>query len=308
MLMKKYMDIERIQNRNSIAFTSGENIVVTEKIDGANCSIAYENGEIKAFSRKNELNYQNNLRGFWNLTQSFDVEAIKELTEDGRYILFGEWLCKHTISYPDNCYNKMYMFDTYDTVNECWMPHDFTYTKYNRAVELGINIEFVPIIFKGQFSTWEALNSYVGTTQLNASPCGEGIVVKSQDRLDDKANRLPIYLKIVAEKFSEVHSVRPKKTLNPEALAAMEAERELVSSIVTERRTRKLLEKLVDENIIPEDWDEKTLGLIAKNINKMMYEDCIKEEKETVEKCANFGKISSNITMSHVRNILTNRI
>lgn len=306
MTQKKYMDIERLQVKNSVAFNVGENIVITEKVDGANCSFTYSDDGIIAFSRKNILDANNTLRGFWNLTQSMPVEAVKELTDNGRYIIFGEWLVKHTISYPDSRFNKMYMFDVWDTINEYWMSHDFVYSTYEKAKTLGLDIEFVPIIYKGTFTSWENLMKYVGTTFLDATPCGEGIVVKSQDRLTNPTNRLPIYLKIVAEKFSEVSHT--KAPVDPEVLAKKEAERELVGTIVTERRTQKLLEKLIDENIIPADWDEKTMGLIAKNINKLMFEDCMKEEKETVLKCENFGRICGNITMSHVRSMLNKRV
>lgn len=51
----------------------------------------------------------------------------------------------------------------------------------------------------------------------------EGIVIKRQNKLWSKSSRLPYYVKIVNEKFSEAHSSKPK-TIDPEKMAAREAE------------------------------------------------------------------------------------
>ena len=62
------------------------------------------------------------------------------------------------------------------------------------------------------------------------------------------------------------------------------AERERVNAIVetiaTRARVEKNLNKLIDEGIIAEGYDMST---IAKNICKEVYNDCVKEEPETVE-------------------------
>ena len=51
----------------------------------------------------------------------------------------------------------------------------------------------------------------------------EGIVIKRQNKLWSKSSRLPYYVKIVNEKFSEAHSSKPK-TIDPEKMVAREAE------------------------------------------------------------------------------------
>lgn len=308
MEQKKYMDIQRLQVKYADVFTPGEHVVISEKIDGANSSFTYnkETDSAVAFSRKQELSETNTLRGFWNLVQTFSKDVVKTLTEDGRYIFFGEYLVSHTVPYLEPCYQKFYMFDVYDTVDEVWMPHSFTFNKFNAAVSAGLDIKFVPVFFDGKFVSWEDLMLYVGTTALGGE-MGEGIVVKSQDRLNENDPKKPIYLKIVSEKFSEVHSSKPRKTLSPEELKVREEGKEKVASIVTKRRAEKLLEKLVDEGVIPEDWDETNMGAIAKVIGKLMYEDCRKEEEETVLSIESFGKICNSITMAHVKEILKDR-
>ena len=91
--MKHFMDIVRVKESdesgmvaaNTGAFEVGDRVNISIKIDGANSSIAWEDGELKAFSRKNELNMSNNLRGFWEFVQNLDKEKFRDL---GNRVLF----------------------------------------------------------------------------------------------------------------------------------------------------------------------------------------------------------------------------
>ncbi|MCM1223562.1 MAG: RNA ligase family protein, partial [Lachnospiraceae bacterium] len=93
MEQKKYIDIQRLKPSFSDSFEKGDNIVVQEKIDGANFSIRYDESDnsVKAFSRKTELNVANNLRGAWEWSQKLDVNLVKEVLGNN-LILFMEWL------------------------------------------------------------------------------------------------------------------------------------------------------------------------------------------------------------------------
>ena len=139
---------------------------------------------------------------------------------------------------------------------------------------------------------------------MEGSPTGEGIVIKSQDRLDNKSSRTPAYVKIVAKEFSEVHQSKPQKEIDPEKLAKKQADESLAATIVTERRVQKTLEKLIEDGIISEDWDEKSLGVIAKHLPRAIYNDCVKEEPETVEQIENFGKICGALSMKLARGLV----
>lgn len=312
--MKKYMDIERIKEKNASAFSAGERIVVEEKIDGANASFTYdkEKDAVVGFSRNNPVSVVGNaLSGFANYVENLDKSAIDTITLGGRYIIFGEWLVKHTIKYPESAYKKFYMFDVWDTVDECYLEFNIVKSMFDTLKVLGIDIEFVPIFFTGTFTTWEDLMAYVGRTEVGAEPCGEGIVVKTLDRLNDKSDRTPKYLKIVSDRFSEVQTGNKKqkkqKSTDPEVLKKKEAEREIVASVVTDRRVDKCLEKLVDEGVIPSDWDEHNMKDIAKVLPSMVYGDCVKEEPEVVKTVETFGKVCSSLVMKRVNEILKTR-
>lgn len=294
--MKKYKDIERLKDKYAPAFKVGEHITITEKIDGANASIVVnEDGTLTACSRRNELNQNNTLQGFYDFVQTLDASIVSAALTS-RYILFGEWLVKHTIRYPEDKMKQFYVFDVFDTETEQYMPWDFT-----KQIAEFIGLKTVPLFYDGPFISWEHIYSFVGKTEMGGEPTGEGVVIKSQDRLDNKFSSTPEYVKIVAKEFSEVHQSKPQKEIDPAKVAARQAAEDLAATIVTARRVEKSIQKLVEDGIIPEDWDEKSLGVIAKHLPRLIYNDCIKEEPETVAQIENFGKICGSLTMKLAR-------
>ena len=83
MKQKHFIDIQNIReedtelrNRNTYAFDKPCIIQITEKYDGSNACACwdFETNSMVAFSRKQELNFQNTLNGFWNFVQDFSDE------------------------------------------------------------------------------------------------------------------------------------------------------------------------------------------------------------------------------------------
>lgn len=311
--IRKYMDIERFKDKYAQMFTPGEKIVVESKIDGANSSIRFDpdSGKIIAFSRKTKLNEANNLRGFWDFTQRLNPETVGQITKNGRYIIYGEWLCPHSVRYPEHKYNHWYVFDVFDTETNQYLPYIDTLVIFKALEKMsqqyGEVLYFVPVIYEGPFISWEHLMEFLKKDTTGAQPCEEGIVIKSQDRLADRGSKIPTYIKIVNEKFSEVHDSKPKKLIDPEILKAREANRAMVATVVTERRVQKIIEKMIDEGIIPERWDEHDMSTIAKNLGKAVFDDCMKEEPDIVKACENFGKEGNSIAMGYVKEWLKTR-
>lgn len=297
--MKKYVDIERLKDKYAPAFKTGEHITITEKIDGANASIAVgEDGKLIAFSRRNELTPQSNLQGFYEYVQSLDPTIISCVLGT-RYIFFGEWLVKHTIKYPEDKMKNFYVFDVWDTEIEQYLPWEQT-----KQMAEFCGLKMVPLFYDGPLTSWEDVYKFVGKTEMGGEPTGEGIVIKSQDRLDNKFSGTPSYVKIVAKEFSEVHQSKPQKDIDPEKLAEREKAMTITETIVTKRRVEKLIQKFVEDGLIPENWDEKDLGTIAKLLPKACYDDCLKEEPEIVKSVENFGKFCATLAMKHARELV----
>lgn len=108
------------------------------------------------------------------------------------------------------------------------------------------------------------------------------------------------YLKIVGEQFKEVHK-RKDKTPSVEQLKSLEENYELCKTIVTEARINKILNKFIDEGILPENWGATEMPIIAKNLTKAVYEDCLKEEPDIVKQISDFGKTANRICMEVAR-------
>ena len=194
------------------------------------------------------------------------------------------------------------MFDVLDTETEQYLPLEKTLMFFNKLNKLGIE-KFVPIFYNGSFVSWEHVASFVGRSDVGASPSGEGVVIKRQDNLNSKSSNSPYYLKLVSEIFSEVHKSK-SKTIDLTKMEEREKQKNIVTSIVTPQRIEKMLFKLIDEGLIPENWNCKNMSEIAKILPKEIFDDCRKEEPELVLSCDNFGKICSSVTMQYVRTML----
>ena len=307
--MKKYLDIERCKQKYAETFNVGEDIVIQEKIDGSNASICYdeESGTLKAFSRRLELNAGNTLNGFWDYVQTLNLDTFKEIL-GSRYIVFGEWMgAKHAIKYPENVYGKFWMFDVWDTQTEQYLPYEETRSFYDKLIACGNEenkFNFVPVFYIGKFESWEKTSELVGRTEVGAEPTGEGIVIKRQNYLDSKSSRLPFYVKIVSEQFSEVHKSKKQRAIDPEAIAKKEANLALAATIVTPQRVQKMIYKFIEDGLLPQDWDEHNLKDISKILPNAIYQDCVKEESETVQQVEDFGKVAAKLSMSIVRDLI----
>lgn len=169
MIHKKFMDIQRIKPEYADGFNVGDYIVIQEKIDGCNAAIRYdtENDTIVAQSRKNILGIGNNLRGFYEWSQTLNKELVKSVL-NGNLVLFMEWLVPHTLSYPKERYNHAYCYDVYDTNTEKYLPQSTV-----QAIVSKLNLTYVPTFYEGKFISWEHCVSFVGKTELGGEQ-GEG--------------------------------------------------------------------------------------------------------------------------------------
>lgn len=210
-----------------------------------------------------------------------------------------EWLVPHSVPYPDDKYHNAYCYDIYDTnINE-YLPQNIVAEKINK-----LELTYVPVFYKGDFISWEHINSFVGKTELGGE-YGEGVVVKNQTKLNNPNTRIPFYTKIVCEQFCETKAHKGNKPMDLSKLAERERLLRLVESVVTIARVQKILHKLVDENIIPEDWNEKDMKIIAQNLSREVYYDCQKEEPDIVQEVGeSFGKFASSVAMKIARDIL----
>ncbi len=304
---KKFMDIARINFGNELVhdniggFKPGDIIQISEKIDGTNASIRYdeETGKLVAFSRNNILSFDKTNRGFYNHVQSLNAE---EYADTPNYVVFGEWLVKHTVVYRQECYSKWYVYDIYDVESERYLSQEDVKNFCNRH-----NLTYVNVLYEGVFVSWEHCNTFLGTSAYTENgEGGEGIVVKNQTTLFSNHSYLPFVLKIINEKFYETKkSNHIKKIVDPQQLEAKAHAQEIVDVLVTENRVRKELYKMIDEGILPEKVTPQDMGTVARHMPKRIYDDCFKEDREyVIEAGEYFGKTCNSAVMKIVKQIL----
>lgn len=309
MQQKHFTDIEvarpiddEFKVNNVGSFAVGDHISIQEKIDGANSSLAWDNEEnvLKAFSRKRELTFQNTLNGFWNYAQSVPRDVSTWFGMNPNMVMFGEWDigCNKIKDYFEKYKHTWIVYDIYNKETEHYMPQE-----YVKHVTNQLNLQYIHVLYDGPFISWEHVTNFL--QECTYGPTQEGVVIKNQDRLNDVDARIPSYLKIVNADFKEKMKTRVHREKSINEIEEENRIDELIKSIVTRRRVEKCLEKLRDEGILPQKIMPKDMKLVARNIPKCVYDDCVKEEKEIVDSCGTaFGKKCSSTAMAIARQII----
>ena len=297
---KKEDGTDAVRPKNTGAFEPGDLISITTKIDGANASIAWDEttGKLEIFSRTNLLDQPGALRGFYDYIKT-EVEPKLDLSKYPSLVIFGEWCVSHTVKYNDDWYNKWRIYDIWDKSQNSYWGQDMVKSFCKK-----FGLEYVEELYYGPFISWDHCRSFIGKSRAYG-PSQEGVVIKNQTKLGLE-NRDPVYIKIVDEKFKESqHSKKEKKPLDPEAEAAKAEAAKLAASIVTEARVRKLILKLVDEGLVPAELQPKDMGAVMKQLPKRCFEDCLKEEPETVKQLGeSAGKFIAAETAKQARKIV----
>ena len=300
MEQRKYMNISRLKTKDLPGFRVGDHIVVQEKIDGANFSFRYdvENDRICSFSRRFELNEENNLSGAWEWSQRLNKEQVVKVLGD-KLILFAEWLVPHTVKYPEEKYYNAYCFDVRDAETGLYLPQEQV-----AEIVQKLGLIYVPVFYAGPFTSWENVEALVGKTELGGE-YGEGIVIKNMTRLNDPDENFQFYVKIVGEAFKEKKAIGGWGMKMLDRKHEKSVEQELTESVVTTARVRKLILKMVDEQELPINWKELDPRTIMRKLSNAVYYDCVKEEPDTVEQVGKeFGKYAAITARSELNELM----
>ena len=274
-----FMNIPSYEDKMFRMFSKGDDIVIQEKIDGSNTHINVTGDGYTCYSNNYILNENNHLQGFWYWCRDHYVQVPQQYHG---LDIYGEWLVPHHCEYPAERYGVFYVFDVMEHGN--YWPQS---SVEQLAKDCGFT--YVPVFYHGEFQSWKHLMSYVGKTDLGGNK-GEGIVVKNQSLLNSKKGQF--YMKIVDVEFQETNrSRRVVKTVNMNRVLEMEEILMLTESIVTGPRVRKIILKQVEDGLLPAEWNVLDEQEILKVIKVEVITDCMKEEKEIVDKIGkNFGR------------------
>jgi hypothetical protein len=243
-----YEKVERLEKEECDGLLNGTSehaavCYIFEKIDGANAQIYLdsETREIAFGSRNRVLGIGDNLvsgdsfRGFaaWVKDNHEKLQKFFDLHPD--FILYGEWLIKHSIQYSPTAYSKFYVFDIYDSVNERYIGIE-SHRSWQDLLEL--NIEFVPFDDRLMNPSADTLQQMLALPSRYGASYREGIVIKNYNFVN-KWGRQP-YGKLLHETFKEVKT-KPKAPISPDAI-----ELAIQVQYVTEARVKKIVNKILD--------------------------------------------------------------
>jgi len=295
-----------IRPKNTGAFEPGDLISITTKIDGANASIAWDQttGKLEIFSRTNLLSSPGALRGFYDYIKVNVEPKIPWTTLDcaNDIVIFGEWCVSHTVKYNDDWYNKWRVYDIWDKRQNSYWGQDMV-----RSFCKKFGLEYVEELYYGPFISWNHCRAFIGKSTAYG-PSQEGIVIKNQTKLNAEKPNGPVYIKIVDEKFKEhmeSKGHKAKQPEDPEVTAAKQKAQELMETVVTEARVKKLICKFIDEGILPAELTPRDMGTCMKNLPKRLFEDLLKEEPTVVEGAGEYaGKICAALASKFAKAII----
>lgn len=177
---------------------------IFEKIDGANCSLYWDEENGMTICSRNNIVYTErhggNFRGIVDYV-SFYPEIKTMLQEHPHCIFYGEWLCKHSLQYPTDKTNKIWFFDIYDTLENKYIPYEEAkdiFSQYKNCERMFLS----PLAIINNPRV-EELESILNINTFGAIPKQEGIVIKRYDFI----NKFGItqWSKIVNSEFKEVN-------------------------------------------------------------------------------------------------------
>lgn len=263
----KYQHIER---RFDLSKTRGildsGTVILQPKLDGSNCSMWFEDGEIHIASRNNELSYQKDNQGCYNTLindpryKSF-FEKYPEIT------LYGEWLVKHKIKYRDDAYGKFYIFDMMINNQLFW---DYKITNLDHVPSQIIAAQdLTEHIQNGTvFEHYQELGNFLIDSDV---PGYEGLVIKNYS---DWRNSFGLQTWV--------------KLINDEVFRNGQRVRKIRTPVVCTRETEFL--NTVDQHVFSKeyhkivDFQNKDIGTYIRNCQNEIFEDYIKDhiEKENI--------------------------
>lgn len=268
-MFRKYEKIHRFGKEETDGILNGI-VTVQEKLDGANTSIWMEEGAIHMGSRNNDITGKG-FNGFPEYV--YGHQGIQNFfTDHPTWRLYGEWLVRHTLSYPELAYKKFYLFDIHD-------GEKFLSASEVAKIASGYGIEKVHEFGVFENPTLEQLKEFVGKSVVGEN--GEGIVIKREDFINPFGER--VCAKIVTESFKEDNGVTFGGN---NKFSDTYWEMWIVNKYITLARIEKVMNKL--QPTIDKRLDMEHCPRIAQTV----YHDMLTEEIWDIQSKA--GKIDFN--------------
>lgn len=150
--------------------------VVSEKLDGSNVGVSFDNRGIHLQSRRHVLDKDIDPRfeDYVDLCIEMEDELYSYLGR--RYILYGEWLKWMHRVYYTRLPGYLVVYDVYDKEEGYYLS-----TARREVLLDGLSLPQAPILYRGRYSKAGSFRQYIGPSAYTKGGLMEGVYVKAED-------------------------------------------------------------------------------------------------------------------------------
>lgn len=194
----KYMHVEHWDTDEVMHLKDSEVLCVQPKLDGTNCFVAYEDGNIIVGSRNRFITPEedNNGAARYIFNNLYD-KLVTYFKDNPNSVLYGEYLINHVFKVKPEYLHRFYIFDVYDKVTHKYRQPNST--------EENVGLDIVPTLpfvnNKPDFKEFvlRDLKEFSKFLMEDSFETGEGFVIKDYDNPRNKYGRI-CWAKVLNEK------------------------------------------------------------------------------------------------------------
>jgi hypothetical protein len=158
---------------------AGQNLVVEEKVDGANTALSFsDDGEMLLQSRGHYLTGGSREKHFALLKTWASCHCVELQHALGtRYVLYGEWVyAKHTVYY-DTLPHYFLEFDMLDRQRDVFLS-----TEHRRELLAGLPIVSVPVLWQGKAGAPSRIHELVAPSLFKSPQWREVLTAQAREQ------------------------------------------------------------------------------------------------------------------------------
>jgi len=193
----KYMHIEHWDTDEVLHLKNSEALCVQPKLDGTNCCITFDNGNIIIGSRNRFITPEDDNNGCAKyIMENLKEELLEYFKANPTNILYGEYLINHVFKVKPEYVNRFYIFDVYDRITcEYRQPN---------STEEDVGLDIVPTIPAQNRPNFKEfvlsdLKQFSKFLMDDGFETGEGFVIKDYTNPRNKYGRI-CWAKVLFEK------------------------------------------------------------------------------------------------------------
>jgi len=303
--MKKFPKVKSIGHRNNSGMLKEGEIIIKEKLDGANFRFTVNkvDGEYKLFfgSRNvvykigDEPDYEENVDSRFkaaikHVRDNVDPERVADVFGT-QYTFFGENMVKHSLEYDWDNTPQFIGFDIYNHDTEEYLSTESAYSFFN-----SLGLETAPIIARMDSENFDPEEFDPAQESEYRDGAGEGVVIINTDMEENDRSGFSTRAKMVTEEFEEKHDQTSDSNHQDQQ---PDGHTKIANKYATDARIKKHVHKMRDEGyelgmhlMNPDGGD----GLFMR-----VVDDIMEEEYEEI------ARSSHTVDFKELRNTIAGR-